>query len=172
MKQYLYFFQWSRVFFHVWRYRNTFLNTPELKNIYDLHSTVENITEKESESHFPRNDRQINSSQSSYWEQLENWTRLKAKTNREFYGRFMGPWPKRGRNSLKGEPGIWGHSSSFAHFSICQFHKTSRFQQTLWSKRTKNGIWGPPRNERPKNLPRRWVEVLKGHTLWVNGNQK
>lgn len=78
------------------------LNIPDLENIYTFHHW-KYYRKKNSEFYFPRNDRQINSSQFSYWEYLENQTQLNAKTNepREFYGRIVGPWSKRRRDCQK-----------------------------------------------------------------------
>ena len=149
------------------------LNIPDLENIYTFHHW-KYYRKKNSEFYFPRNDRQINSSQFSYWEYLENQTQLNAKTNepREFYGRIVGPWSKRRRDCQKVDLASESTLFSFAYFSFCQFCNMSQFQQTLWHKRTKFGTGWPPKNGKPKNHPGLWVEVPKGHILGVKGKQK
>ena len=76
-----YLSQWSRDFFS-WCNRKTLLNIPDLENIYTFHHW-KYYRKKNSEFYFPRNDRQINSSQFSYWEYLENQTQLNEKKTKE-----------------------------------------------------------------------------------------
>lgn len=171
--------QWSNFYisftvkqrFFSWWNRKTLLNIPDLENIYTFHHW-KYYRKKNSEFYFPRNDRQINSSQFSYWEYLENQTQLneKNKWTQRILWENCGAMIQKKKGLPKGGPGIWVHSFSFAYFSFCQFCNMSQFQQTLWHKRTKFGTGWPPKNGKPKNHPGLWVEVPKGHTLGEKGN--
>lgn len=96
--------QWSNFYisftvkqrFFSWWNRKTLLNIPDLENIYTFHHW-KYYRKKNSEFYFPRNDRQINSSQFSYWEYLENQTQLNEKKQmnpENFMGELWGHAPK------------------------------------------------------------------------------